>query len=302
MSETAFVVITAARDEAAFLGYTIASVAAQSVRPAQWIIVDDGSSDETLALAQAAARRHPWIKAIHRSPAGPRDTGASATAAITYGLAHVEVPDYHFLFNLDADMVIGPRYFAVLLEKFAAFPALGVAAGELYDFLDGKVVKTRPQQFAMVGALKAWRRECFLQLGGLAPGEGWEGIDSLKAIMQGWEAITFPDAELRGIHLKPRERGWLRHGRALHFAGAHPLWVLASALYHLSGPPPLKAGWEILRGYAGAWLAGAPRYEDPGFRSFQRRWHWARLAKGVLPSRWANRMGKRQPQGPPAAV
>lgn len=282
MSEPRFVVVTAARNEAAFLGRTIASVADQTALPAQWIIVDDGSTDQTLALAQAAAPTYPWIKAVHRQNRGFRDSGAGVVAAISFGLDQISVPDYAFLFNIDADMVLGPRYFAGILAKFAANPRLGVAAGEVWDRLDSRLVQMRGQQFAMIGAVKGWRRQCFEELGGLAPGEGWEGIDSLKALMRGWEAVTFPDPELRAIHLKPRAHGWLRHGQALYFAGAHPLWVLASAAYHLKSRPPFLAGWRILKGYLKAWLAGGPRYQDPAFRAFQRRWHLQRFRKGIV--------------------
>ncbi len=284
MSEPCFVVVTAARNEAAFLGRTILSVAGQTARPAQWVIVDDGSTDRTLALAQEAARRHPWITPVHRPDRGFRDSGAGVVAAITYGLERVSVPDYAYLFNLDADIVLGPRYFAGILEKFAAHPRLGVAAGEVWDLVNGRLVPMRGQQFAMIGAVKGWRRACFEAVGGLAPGEGWEGIDSLQALRRGWEAVTFPDPELRAMHLKPRADGWLRHGRALHFAGAHPLWVLASAAYHLRSRPLFLAGLDILRGYARAWLAGSPRFEDPAFRAFQRRWQLERLRREVLQS------------------
>ena len=42
-----YCLITPCRDEAAYLQTTIDTVAAQSVRPAKWVIVDDGSTDET---------------------------------------------------------------------------------------------------------------------------------------------------------------------------------------------------------------------------------------------------------------
>jgi glycosyltransferase involved in cell wall biosynthesis len=277
MSEPCFVVVTAARDEADHIGYTLASVAGQTLAPAQWVIVDDGSTDDTAALALAAARSRPWITVVRRQPGGGRDTGAGVVAAITQGLAQVKVPDYAYLFNLDADILLGPRYFAGILEKFAQNPRLGAAAGELYDLEDGRPRRTRSQRFAMVGALKGWRRECFEEVGGLAPGEGWEAIDSLRAMMRGWQAATFAEPHLWALHLKPRHRGWLRHGRALYFAGAHPWWVLASACYHLKSRPRLRAAGEILTGYLAARLSGAPRYQDPEFAAFQRRFHLQRL-------------------------
>lgn len=277
MPKPRYALVTAARDEAATLGFTLVSVARQTVPPACWVIVDDGSTDDTGVLIQAAARKQPWLLPVSRPLAGPRDTGNRLVAALTFGFSQLELAAYDFLFVLDADILLGPRYYEIILEKFRARPRLGVATGTVWDLADGKVQAPRGQQYGMIGAVKGWRRQCFEELGGLAPGEGWEGIDSLQALRRGWEAVTFPDPELRALHLKPRAHRWRRHGRALYFAGASPLWVLASGLYHLASRPYLRAGVDIALGYLQAWGEGAPRYEDPGFREFQRRWHMKRL-------------------------
>ena len=43
---------------------TLRSVCDQTHRPAQWVIVDDGSSDGTRELAESWAEREPWITVI----------------------------------------------------------------------------------------------------------------------------------------------------------------------------------------------------------------------------------------------
>ncbi len=279
MPEPRYAIVTAARDEAATLGFTLVSVARQTVPPALWVLVNDGSADDTGEWMRAAARRHPWILPVSRPREGPRDTGSRLVAALSCGFSRLHVADYDFLFVLDADIILGPRYYEMILDKFRTRPRLGVATGTVWEFHAGRWAPMRGQQFGMIGALKGWRRECFEDLGGLAPGEGWEGIDSLKALWRGWQAVTFPDPELGALHLKPRAKGWRRHGRALYFAGASPLWVLASSLYHLASRPYLRPGLEILLGYLQARRERAPRYEDPGFREFQRRWHLRRLLR-----------------------
>lgn len=277
MSEPRYAVVTAARDEAATLGYTLVSVARQSVLPRCWVIVDDASTDDTGALIQRAAQKHPWILPLRRSRAGLRDTGSRLVAALTFGFSQLDLTAYDFLFVLDADILVGPRYYELILAKFRERPQLGVATGTIWEFRQGRPVPVRGQQFGMIGALKGWRRECFEALGGLPPGEGWEGIDSIRALRRGWQAVTFPDPPLRALHLKPRARGWRRQGRALYFAGASPLWVFASGLYHLASRPYGRGGVEIWLGYLDAWREKAPQYDEPGFREFQRRWHLRRL-------------------------
>src|ERR1017187_3189035 len=54
-----YVVITPVRNEGRHFSETIASMVAQTARPLMWVIVDDGSKDETGALAAGGARPHP---------------------------------------------------------------------------------------------------------------------------------------------------------------------------------------------------------------------------------------------------
>ncbi len=62
-----YVVITPVRNEAERFPRTIASMLAQTRRPARWVIVDDGSTDGTGQLAEDAAREHDWIRVLHRT-------------------------------------------------------------------------------------------------------------------------------------------------------------------------------------------------------------------------------------------
>ena len=47
---TKYVVISPVRDEEAYLTFTINSMIAQTVRPSEWVIVNDGSTDGTAAI------------------------------------------------------------------------------------------------------------------------------------------------------------------------------------------------------------------------------------------------------------
>jgi glycosyltransferase involved in cell wall biosynthesis len=288
MAEAKFIVITAAKDEARYLGRTIESVVSQSPLPAAWVIVDDGSVDDTAVIARAAAKAHPWIKVVTRREGGPRDVGAGQARAIHYGLQQIGIDDYDFLFNIDADIVLKPDYFRVILRKFAEAPQLGIAGGQLYENFRGNLSKMRVLPLGMIGAVQAWRRECFQEIGGLARGPGWDGIACFQAMMLGWETRTFPDEELKALHLRPegssikhRHVGWARHGEALYFAGAHPLWLLASAAYHALDYPYLLSGLCMIIGYLAAAARGRQQYGDGEFRRFLRQWQLHKLA-GLL--------------------
>src|SRR5262245_162652 len=102
-SSQRYVVITPARDEERFIRRTIESMIAQTVRPLEWIIVDDGSADETAALAQAAAAKHPWIRVLRLPNRGRRRVGAGSVEAFNAGLQILSVSDYQFISCVDAD-------------------------------------------------------------------------------------------------------------------------------------------------------------------------------------------------------
>lgn len=284
MSEAKFIVITAARNEAQYIGKTIESVISQTLWPGEWIIVDDGSRDETARIAQGAAAAHPWIKVLHRQDRGYRDVGAGQAEAIHHGIRQISMDDYRFLFNIDADIVLEPNYFRLILSKFAENPKLGIACGQLYEHLNGKWSKMRVLPLGMIGAVQGWHRKCLQEVGGLAPGPGWDGIASIKAMMLGWQTKTFEDEALKVIHLRPGSsiengyQGWARHGQALYFAGAHPVWFLASALYHSLDRPYLLSGLCMVIGYLAALVKDSEQYDDPAFKRYLRKWQINQLA------------------------
>ena len=51
------------------------------------------------------------------------------------------------------------------------------------------------------GALKAYRKDCFLKIGKLKPSMGWDTVDELLAKFYGWDILT--DEALHVKHLKP---------------------------------------------------------------------------------------------------
>jgi glycosyltransferase involved in cell wall biosynthesis len=285
LSEAKFIVVTPAKDEAQYLQKTIDSLVSQTVLPAEWVIVDDGSVDETAAIAEAAARFHPWIKVVRQRAGGLRDLGAAVAEAIHRGIQQSDIDDYRFLINIDADIVLGPNYFRMILSKFAENPQLGIAGGQLYEYGNCGLTKMRVLPLGMIGAVQAWRRECFQEIGGLARRPGWDGIAAFKAIMLGWQTRTFADEELKVIHLRPegssiknRFVGWARHGQALYFIGAHPVWSLASAGYHAFDQPYVLSSLCMIIGYLVAAWEGLEQYGDQDFRRFLRKWQIKKLA------------------------
>jgi poly-beta-1,6-N-acetyl-D-glucosamine synthase len=281
-----FIVVTPARNEAVYIEIAINSIVSQTAFPVEWVIVDDGSIDNTANIAEEAARCYPWIKVVKQRDRGYRDVGYGDVETFNQGLSNIETQDYDYLFRIDADMKLPPNYFNIILEKFAQDDNLGIAVGEVDELRKGRLVRLRSLPYGFNGMVKGWRRTCFEEIGGLPAGPGWDGIDCFRAMMCGWETKTFPDQELRSIHLRPegssiksQYHGWARHGRALHFLGAHPVWVIGSAVYHLMDRPYLLGGFCQILGYFAALANRGKQYDAPGFKQYVQDWQMKELAR-----------------------
>ncbi|MFO0953742.1 MAG: glycosyltransferase family A protein [Isosphaeraceae bacterium] len=284
-------IISPAKDEAKYIERTIASVAAQTVTPALWVIVDDGSSDRTGELADAAAAKYPWIKVLHRPAGTARRVGPGVIEAFYAGLDEAEAAgvDYDYICKLDADLEFPPDYFERLFARFDAEPALGTVSGKAYIPAGGRFVLERSGDQFSHGVAKLFRRECFEQIGGFVREVMWDGIDCHRCRMLGWSAESDNDPALAIKHLRQMGssyrsvyHGRLRWGRGQYFMGTHPLYILAIMAYRMLERPWVVGGLLIGVGYLQAALQGRPRYEDPAFRSHLHRWQLAELSEKLL--------------------
>jgi glycosyltransferase involved in cell wall biosynthesis len=280
-------VISPAKDEAQYIERTIRTVIEQTHRPALWVIVDDGSTDDTGVIADRAAAEYPWIRVIHRAPGTGRRVGPGVVEAFYEGLNSADIREYDFVCKLDADIELQPDYFADLLERFAADPQLGTASGKCFIPVgDGWALERSGDEFSH-GVAKLYRRECFEAIGGFVREVMWDGIDCHRCRMLGWEARSFDDPALAIRHLRQMGssfrsvyHGRLRWGRGQYFMGTHPGYLVAVAAYRMFERPWIAGGFCILAGYLQAYLRGTPRYDNDGpFRAHLRRWQSRELSR-----------------------
>ena len=276
-------VVSPVKDESAYLERTIASVVAQTHRPTRWVIVNDGSSDRTGEIAEAAAREHSWITVVHR-PKGARRVGPGVVEAFYDGLGRFNMADFDYVCKLDGDLEFAPGYFAELFRRFAENPKLGTASGKCLVPVNGRFVPERTGDQFSHGVAKLYRRECFEAIGGFVREVMWDGIDCHRCRLLGWEAVSYSDPELVLIHLrqmgssyKSVYHGRVRWGRGQYFMGTHPLYLLGIALYRMAERPWVLGGLCILFGYMAAWATRKPRYGDSTFRRHLHRWQMREL-------------------------
>src|SRR5262249_28737618 len=85
-----YALITPCRDEAAFARRTLDSVVAQTVLPALWLIVDDGSTDDTPAILAEYAARFDFIRLLRRDDRGRRSVGPGVVDAFYAGYETID--------------------------------------------------------------------------------------------------------------------------------------------------------------------------------------------------------------------
>jgi poly-beta-1,6-N-acetyl-D-glucosamine synthase len=283
-----YVLITPCRDEAAFARSTLDSIIAQTVRPALWVIVDDGSTDATPAILAEYAARFDFIRVVRRDDRGRRSVGPGVIEAFYKGYETIDPTRFDYLCKLDLDLEIPPQYFELLMRSMEAEPRLGTCSGKLYyRGPDGRLVSEVCGDDISVGPTKFYRVACFEQIGGFVREVMWDGLDCHRCRMLGWMARSWDDPELRLIHLRPMGSsekgiltGRLRSGRGQYFLGTGLAYMTAIAIYRMIQPPYVIGGLTMWWGYVRSLIRRAPRYQDPAFRRFLRRYQWECLLRG----------------------
>lgn len=284
-----YVLITPCRDEATYARRSLDSVVAQTVPPALWVIVDDGSKDETPAILAEYAAKVPWIRVVRREDRGKRAVGPGVIDAFYAGLDTVKLEEFSFLCKFDLDLDIPPRYFEILLDRMAKEPRLGTCSGKPYfpDPQTGALVSEKCGDEMSVGMTKFYRTTCFQDIGGFVREVMWDGIDCHRCRMQQWIACSWDEPEIRFIHLRPMGSsqqsiwvGRMRHGFGQYFMGTGLLYMTASSIFRMAHPPFVLGGLAMWWGYVRSALQGKPRYGDAAFRTFLRRYQWRCLLQG----------------------
>ncbi len=283
-----YVVISPVRDEEELIGRTIESVVQQSLRPSQWIIVDDGSRDGTGAVIDEYARRYPWITVVHRPDRGFREPGTGVIGAFYSGYEAVDVSDWEFIVKLDGDLTLRPDYFQKCLAEFAEDPSLGIGGGVVGHIYDGAMFIEPNPSFHVRGATKIYRRACWEAIGGLLKAPGWDTVDELKANMLGWTTRSFshlsvlqarPTGAMNGIW-----RNAVKNGRANYITGYHPVFMVLKCLGRARRRPYVISGVGLMYGYVQAFLTNIPRVPDQDLIRYTRKQQLRKLL--LLDSIW----------------
>jgi len=277
-----YVLITPARNEAVFIERTIKAVVGQTVRPAKWVVVSDGSIDGTDEIVKRHAAKHKWIELV-RTPQRRERHFAGKVHAFNVGYGRVRDLDYDVIGSLDADIEFDPEYFEFLLRKFAENPRLGVAGtpfreeSRQYDYRFTSIEHVS-------GACQLFRRECFEEIGGYVAIKigGIDLVAVLTARMKGWQTRTFPEKSC--VH--HRRMGTakqnvlmvaLKGGQGDYMLGMHPVWEIVHSTYQMTLQPIMLGGLFRLAGFTWAMVRRAEKVVAVDLVQFRRAEQMRRL-------------------------
>lgn len=285
MDLTKYVLITAARNEQDYIEKTILSVIAQTKKPEKWVIVSDGSLDNTEEIVRKYEKDYSFIKLVVKISSEGRDF-ASKVYAIQLGLELLDNIDYDFIGILDADVSFENNYYSSLIDEFRKNPILGIAGGKYFDIVEGKLIPIYSSPYSVRGATQFFRKECFNSIGGIKPMKygGEDGLACVSARMHGWELENF--GYLTVLHHRPTGtsgRNLLKtrvhDGFVEYHLGFHPLFQFVKSIRRIKQKPFLLG--SLLRIY-GFWLANFKkerRFVSDEFIKFIRTEQLKRITK-----------------------
>jgi glycosyltransferase involved in cell wall biosynthesis len=278
-----YVIITPARNEAALIEQTIRSVVAQTVLPNRWLIVSDGSTDETDAIVQRYLPDHPWMELL-RLPAHRDRSFAAKAHVFNAGYAHVAPLAFDVIGNLDADITVPPDYFEFLMQRFKESPDLGVAGthyieDEFHSYRDSYINVEHVN-----GGCQLFRRACYEAVGGYIPirGGGVDWAAVTMARMKGWKTRSFGERVFHhhrkiGTAETNQLMARFNYGKKDYFLGSHPLWEAFRGAFQMAKKPYVIGGVCLMAGYMWAWVSGHRRPIPDELVRFYRREQLGRL-------------------------
>ena len=206
-----YYVIIPAYNEAAFIGVTLQSLAQQTVLPAKTVVVNDNSTDDTAKITESFCAEYNWLSLVNRTSETVHMPGSKVIQAFMAGYETVD-ENYDIIVKLDADLILPPDYFEKVLEVFTKNKKVGMAGGFAYIEHNGEwILENLTDKDHIRGAFKAYRKECFLQIGRLKPAMGWDTVDELLAKFYGWDIVTIESLKVK--HLKPTGASYTKASR-----------------------------------------------------------------------------------------
>ncbi len=280
--------VTPAYNEEEYIECTLRSMAAQNYLPKRWIVVDDGSSDRTADIIADYAQRYDWITLVRKTEKQARSIGSKVVETFYFGLDTVDWNEYDIIAKFDSDLTFPDNYLERIASEFEDNKKAGMVGGVCSILKEGKwQIETVADKDHIRGALKAYRKELFAQMGGIRRSMGWDTVDELLAAYHGWQVVVLPELVVKHHRVTNQETGQLKAcekmGRSFHKLGYGPMISSIAALkIGFARSPKIKSGWAAFRGYLKALMSSESIVVSPEEAKFIRKYRKQRILGKLL--------------------
>lgn len=271
-------------NEEKFIALTLQSIVEQTVLPSRVVVVNDGSKDKTEEIVNSFITKYPFIHLVNKKSDAVHLPGSKVIQAFQTGLNTLD-DTYDFIAKLDADLIFPRNYFEKIIGHFQSDEKIGMVGGFCYIEKSGDwILENLTDKDHIRGALKAYRKETFEQIGGLKPQMGWDTVDELLCHYYNWKIKT--DASLHVKHLKPTGASYdktarYKQGEAFYTLG-YGFFITAIASLKLAskkGKPLLFL--DYLRGFFKAKREKKPLLVTPAQAVFIRNYRWKKIKEKI---------------------
>lgn len=238
-----YYIVIPSYNEEALIALTLQSLISQTILPSKIVVVNDNSTDKTADIVLEFAKENPFISLVNKTSENIHLPGSKVIQAFQKGYETLD-ENYDIIVKLDADLIFPPNYFETIITHFQSDSKIGMAGGFCYiEKNGGWILENLTDKDHIRGALKAYRKETFEQIGGLKPAMGWDTVDELLCKYYNWKVVT--DKSLKVKHLKPTGANYnktarYKQGEAFYTLGyGFVITAIASAKLAIMKKKPL---------------------------------------------------------------
>lgn len=231
-----YYIVIPSHNEESLISLTLQSLVEQTVLPTKIVVVNDNSTDKTEDVVNSFVSKYPFISLVNKTSDAIHLPGSKVIQAFQKGLETLD-ENYDFIVKADADLIFPNNYFETIIKHFQSDERIGMAGGFCYIEKNGEwILENLTDKDHIRGALKAYRKETFKQIGGLKPEMGWDTVDELLCKFYNWKVVT--DESLHVKHLKPTGANYnktarYKQGEAFYSLG-YGFWITTIASLKLA--------------------------------------------------------------------
>jgi len=281
-----YTVVTPVKNEAKFIRFILDSMIGQSILPEKWIVVDDGSTDNTLEILKEYSKKYNWISIIENQTHQEERAGGSKVVRAFYkGFDSIKEHNYDFIVKLDGDLKLPINYFEKVIQTFKANPKVGICGGYILNKIGNDLIKEIDVDYHVRGAFKSVRKECFIEIGGFQEIWNWDGLDLMEAMRKGWETKVF---DLPVIHFRPTGSAYnpfkfhFKDGKYAYKLRSSILLHILRSLGRLNKKPYLLCSIIYFFGYFYAFFKQEKLIIDKELGRFSNKFHTKRIINLLL--------------------